>query len=97
MYDISLSKFKWILDDTNNDVQMQILSHSTSVNGPHLVGLVEEAAPASLQQELNVLINTAARELSGQIVSAFKNHTYTEPHKHRDQDMKKAIKIYLCQ
>lgn len=46
---------------------------STSLRGPHLVGLVEEAASAPLQQELSVLINTAARKLSGQIVSAFKS------------------------
>lgn len=52
-------------------------THPTSPHGPHLVGLVEEAAPAPLEQELNVLVNTAARKLSGQIVSEIKiTHTY---------------------
>lgn len=51
-------------------------THPTSPHGPHLVGLVEEAASTPLEQELDVLINTAARKLSGQIVSMF-THTHT--------------------
>lgn len=62
-------------------------SHSsTLLHGPHLVGLVEEAASAPLEQELNVLINTAARKLSGQIVSAFKI-THIQSHKDGDRVM----------
>lgn len=59
---------------------------------PHLVGLVEEAAPAPLEQELDVLINAAARKLSGQIISVFTNtytHTHTYTCKDQDQDMTK--------
>lgn len=41
----------------------------------HLVGLVEEAAAAALQQELDIFVNAAARKLPGQVVSAI-NHTY---------------------
>lgn len=52
-------------------------THPTLPHGPHLVRLVEEAAPAPLEQELDVLINTAARKLSGQIVSAA---THTQRH-----------------
>lgn len=44
-------------------------------HGPHLVGLVKEAAPTPLEQELNVLINTATGELPGQMESALKNQT----------------------
>lgn len=66
-------------------------THPTSPRGPHLVGLVEEAAPAALEQELNVLINTAARKLSGQIVSASKNHTRIQTQKDRDQGTAKEL------
>lgn len=42
-------------------------------HGAHLIGLVEKAAPTPLQQELRVLVNTAARKLSGQIKSVITN------------------------
>lgn len=56
-------------------------SHPTTPHGPHLVGLVKEAAPTPLEQELDVLINTAAGKLPGQMESALKNQTG------RDQDI----------
>lgn len=56
-----------------------LLPH-TSYTSTHLVGLVEEAASTPLDQELDVLIDTAARKLSGQIVSVFTN-THTQTHK----------------
>lgn len=66
---------------TNNVLQTAVVrgsnshSHPTAPHGPHLAGLVEEAAPTPLEQELNVLINTAARKLPGQMESVFKKHT----------------------
>lgn len=57
---------------------------------PHLVGLVEEAAPAPLEQELNVLINTAARKLPGQMESAFKKHTRGDQDINRDRNPRTA-------
>lgn len=60
---------------------MVLSPQPTSPHGPHLVWLVEEAAPAPLEQELDVLINTAARKLSGQIVSII-THKNTHTHSH---------------
>lgn len=60
----------------------------TAPHGPHLVGLVKEAAPAPLEQELNVLINTAARKLPGQMESVFKKHTHTRKYQDINRDRK---------
>lgn len=76
-----LAKSQRHLHDTNNVLQTAVVrgsnshSHPTAPHGPHLVGLVKEAAPTPLEQELNVLINTAARKLPGQMESVFKKHT----------------------
>lgn len=80
---------------------MRLLSpHPTFPHGPHLVGLVEEAAPAPLEQELDVLINTAARKLSGQIVSVFTN-THADTQRSRpghDKKIKtKNSSMLFCQ
>lgn len=56
------------------------ISQATYPHGPHLVGLVEEAAATSLEQELDVLVNAAARKLSGQMESVM-----TKKHKGRSR------------
>lgn len=53
------------------------LSGADSASVSHLVGLVEEAASAALQQELDVFVHAAARKLPGQVVSAV-NHKHSE-------------------
>lgn len=50
---------------------------------PNLVGLVKEAAAASLEQELGVLINAAARKLSGLMESGIRKKKHT--HKGRSR------------
>lgn len=64
--------------------------HPTAPHGPHLAGLVKEAAPAPLEQELNVLVNAAARKLPGQMESAFEKHT------RRDQGVTRTGQQRLC-
>lgn len=54
-------------------------------HGAHLIRLVEKAAPTPLQQELCVLVNAAARKLSGQIKSVI---TSTHTHILKDQNIK---------
>lgn len=53
------------------------LIHWQTTHGPHLIGFVEETAPTPLEQELDVLVNTAARKLSGQIEAVI---TQTQTH-----------------
>lgn len=85
-----LAKSQRHLHHTNKVLQTAVVGgsnsrfHPTAPHGPHLAGLVKEAAPAPLEQELNVLINTAARKLPGQMESVFKKHT------RRDQDINRA-------
>lgn len=62
-------------------------SHSrpTTPHGPHLVGLVEEAGPTPLEQKLDVLVNTAAGKLPGQMESAWKSQTGRDQEISREQ------------
>lgn len=87
------------LHSTNNVLQTAVVRgsashfHPTAPHGSHLVGLVKEAAPAPLEQELNVLINAAARKLPGQMESVFKKHTRRDEDVNRDRNTRTATAL----